>query len=771
MRLKRLCAGIAAAFPLLAVLLPSKGSAAEYKWWNRMVGATAANQVALGDGAGIRVGVIDGLAVGVDPLAAGPTPTLTFVHPEFVPRIDADHVFGYPPDSWSNYNGIGDRHGTHVAGIVGAARDGIGMAGIAPGVSLTSVGVFSKNGPFIGTTTDALQRAAASGATIANMSYTFSNGRLFDADDLQGILAHRNDLFLTKSAGNDGVALKSQVTAAPLDNLIIVGALTKRKTLASFSNRPGNGCFKRTAARGCVNASALDKFKYRFLVAPGVGILSTKAGGGYLKLSGTSMAAPMVAGAAALLQSHWPGLTPQTTAQILLSTAQDLGRRGVDPVYGRGLLRIDRAMQAQGETAIATGQTVSGPRATESAALLPAGAGNNAALQSALEGMVVFDRFGRDFKLSDPGGLVSTASSAYSLKRHFQNRFEMTGRGALVSIEASNGLSFTGVVLDWPGDDNTEIALMQREALQSAAAAYAGYMQGEHNPWEIDGAIKSFSFNFGQRTGLARDIGFGTETGLFLFDAEAASQPLMNLGEQSFHAYGRYALNRSFGVAVGFAESAAQTGSFQLDGTGSAYLMQLDYRPLAWLGLQATQSFLSENDTVLGGVSTGALAFGSGASTVATGGAVSIEVLPRLSVRLHYTESVTETSAAPGSLFRAIDPLESRAYGASLIRTGLFGANDQIGISVSRPLQVHAGEAVLDTPTGQTIDGDVIYKRSVVPMAPDAAQTDFDLGYQASLSPQLSLGLNAFYQDEVNNEPGEWNAGVVGRVRLVLQPE
>jgi subtilisin family serine protease len=79
-------------------------------------------------------------------------------------------------------------------------------------------------------------------------------------------------------------------------------------------------------------------------------------------MSGTSMATPIVAGAAALLEGRWPALKarPATVADILLNSATDIGARGVDPVYGRGLLNVERAFQNAGTTAIIApnGQTV-----------------------------------------------------------------------------------------------------------------------------------------------------------------------------------------------------------------------------------------------------------------------------------------------------------------------------------------------------------------------------------------------------------------------------
>ena len=120
-----LSGGFALTFFLCGSVLPQQAIAAEQLWWHEMIGATKANQKALKNGVGVRVGVIDGAAFGVSDAGV-----VTFIHPEFGGRLDS--FYGYPqgPGDWSNYNEFGDDHGTHVAGIIGASRDGTGMKGM-----------------------------------------------------------------------------------------------------------------------------------------------------------------------------------------------------------------------------------------------------------------------------------------------------------------------------------------------------------------------------------------------------------------------------------------------------------------------------------------------------------------------------------------------------------------------------------------------------------------------------------------------------------------
>jgi subtilisin family serine protease len=78
------------------------------------------------------------------------------------------------------------------------------------------------------------------------------------------------------------------------------------------------------------------------IAAPGVDILSAKLGGGYVRMSGTSMATPHVAGAAALLWGATPSATASAIRRRLDAAVDDLGAPGRDPAYGYGVVDLAR---------------------------------------------------------------------------------------------------------------------------------------------------------------------------------------------------------------------------------------------------------------------------------------------------------------------------------------------------------------------------------------------------------------------------------------------
>ena len=174
-----------------------------------MIGATQDNQIKLGNGKGVTVGVLDGWA--------------NYNLPEFGGRLSDSWLF---PDGTYNHF---DDHGTHVSGIIGAGRNGFGMVGIAPGVQISNVAVFDDFDWFVGSTAAGLALVYGDGATVANMSYG-PDRRLARLEDLVAISKY-SKLVVTKSAGNDNVHLPSQVFSGWLKNLIIVGAVNPDKTI------------------------------------------------------------------------------------------------------------------------------------------------------------------------------------------------------------------------------------------------------------------------------------------------------------------------------------------------------------------------------------------------------------------------------------------------------------------------------------------------------------------------------------------------------------
>jgi len=203
---------------------------------------------------------------------------------------------GNPADSCGNsLDETG--HGTHVAGTIGAVGNNfIGVTGVCWNIRLASLKI--GNAFFnLAAAIRAIDYANENNIPILNNSW----GERFDSSLLRFAIDHYNGLFIA-SAGNDGTNNDIfPVYPACYDsrNIIAVAATEPNGKLASFSN---------------YGTASTD------IAAPGLYILSTDINGGYSYMSGTSMAAPHVAGAAALLKALRPDFTALDMKNIILSS-------------------------------------------------------------------------------------------------------------------------------------------------------------------------------------------------------------------------------------------------------------------------------------------------------------------------------------------------------------------------------------------------------------------------------------------------------------------
>jgi subtilisin family serine protease len=223
----------------------------------------------------------------------------------------------------------GNRHGTHVSGTIGAASgNGAGVVGVSPSVSLVGVKVLGDGGS--GTTADVADGFAYSGRIGARVVNASLGGGGTSQLIHDAIAAYPETLYVV-AAGNDSVNVdytpQSPCAETP-DNLICVAATDNRDELAGFSN---------------YGTAAVD------VAAPGVTVTSTLLAGAYGSLSGTSMATPHVAGAAALLAAVHPEESALDIKGRLLSTAKQLdgliGRVGT-----RGRIDLGAALGAPTNT-------------------------------------------------------------------------------------------------------------------------------------------------------------------------------------------------------------------------------------------------------------------------------------------------------------------------------------------------------------------------------------------------------------------------------------
>jgi subtilisin family serine protease len=243
-----------------------------------------------------------------------------------------------------------DGHGTHVAGTIGAEGDNSeGVVGVSQNVSLMALKIFNDNGDaFLRDSVRGIDYATTMGARIINASW--SNSRTFwrevgsEIGEFFGIessfaavtdtIRRANDaqVLFVAAAGNDGANLDTfPLFPANLDlpNVITVANTDRNDELALKTD---NLTLSSNFGRATVD-----------LGAPGRRIYSTVPGGGYDYKSGTSMAAPHVAGAAALLLAQFPSLAATELRDILMNTTDKIPSLDGKTVSG-GRLNVNQAL-------------------------------------------------------------------------------------------------------------------------------------------------------------------------------------------------------------------------------------------------------------------------------------------------------------------------------------------------------------------------------------------------------------------------------------------
>ena len=327
-------------FSLALCLAVPAAQADEYdaQWGLIMTGARIAHERGY-IGRGVNVGVVDsGIISG---------------HPDLEGNLSGLSINGY---TLAPTTTDGHGHGTHVAGTIAALANGEGMMGVAPGARVTSLQIARDDG--------SIDLPLLDSAVAAVIGYGLDNGIEFfnnswgsdgmmpaDGPALEGVRSHfENDNPLMLAAfrraaaegavmvfanGNDGLPGASYEAALPhlfpelRANWLAVAAVGRDGTLADYSNRCGVAMAWCLSAPGGGDDEDAD------------GIYSTSNTGGYVNMSGTSMAAPHVTGALAIAREMFPNASASDLAQLVLATARDVGEAGIDAEYGWGLLDLD----------------------------------------------------------------------------------------------------------------------------------------------------------------------------------------------------------------------------------------------------------------------------------------------------------------------------------------------------------------------------------------------------------------------------------------------
>jgi hypothetical protein len=424
-------------------------------------------------------------------------------------------------------------HGTHVAGIAAAARNGLGVHGVAFDANLL-VGKVTSNG-LVATPTliSAVQWAAANKADVANLSInttlnqsaisakliapgvystSFTNKGILPSGLVasQWATAMPGNMVLVIAAGNDATpwsgGLASLATAVNAKGNLTLGG---RVIIAGNWNGQTNqsvGPNNNGAATLCMVAVGnvcQDKYKTSdfYLMAPGSGITSTVPtkvnSTGLSNMTGTSMAAPTISGGVAIVHQMWPQMTGDNIAKLLFVTANKSLPGYSAITMGQGLMDLDKATRPVGALGIPTTGRLDG---TTVASVAPILVTSGSAGTGKLNNLMVLDTFQRDFYTSSKSltgyqqsGTFNTKQAAmpyttqnnYSQFNNYTDYTRVQNGNLEVAMYKESNLNIT------PGSPSmVEIAV--NKEYSDINFRFSGGLFTENNAW-LGNAVAGFS--------------------------------------------------------------------------------------------------------------------------------------------------------------------------------------------------------------------------------------------------------------------------------------
>ncbi len=637
-----------------------------------------------------------------------------------------------------------DPHGTYLAGVIAAERNGDSAHGVAFNARLLVVNATDPANCtdddctlYQNDIADGIDYARQNGARVINLSLGTDDAGL-DAYLTSSIRrAVAGGLVIVISSGNEGQPEPDSLAQLATEDwangqIIIAGAIDQNNLSADFSNTPSY------------------LFQNVFLVAPGVRILTTTLDGGLAYVSGTSVAAPHIAGAVAILAERFPNLSPHDLAEILFTTATDLGDPGVDPEFGYGLVNLEAAIQPIGTTAVATAidVTPAAPESENRVALsnmhLSRAFGDSLVQSSAINSAMFVDEYARSYR-TDLG---------HNIKR------QQTLPDIALLTEPGQRLARRD--LHTAGGTSLYISALLRNGFAEIDQRYFSHQAPDH--------IRNRDMKFR----LAHSMNENTQ---FMFSANTVlgpghahdleelflNQPGNDLpGIDSINDFAlafSHRLNDDTTLVFSAAYNRLSSPEQALEGYNSSVTMRLSQTVADRLTFYADVGAIDESDTVLGSLSGGALSLGTGATTTYGSLGATWKLAPSVSLFGSWTEGYTTVDPARESLIDHVSNLKTSSFRAGLTVMGLADISDRLGFMISQPLRVNSGTADLRRAASRDYSTDTLkFVSQTASLSPSAREIDLEMGYSLPLLANFTLQANFLYQINAGHSAAAGNA-------------
>jgi hypothetical protein len=569
--------------------------------------------------------------------------------------------------------------------------------------------------------------AVTNGANIINYSLGGEGVMPIDLAAAMSDAASR-DVIMVVSAGNSGKDTVTNLLALWVTGSdatghgIAVGSVNANNQISSFSNTAG------TSANF-------------YIVAPGEAIRPIDNVGDAVVGSGTSMAAPHVSGAAALLKQAFPHLTGAQIVDLILRTATDLGAPGTDAVYGRGLLNVAGAMAPVGTASIPTETNVNGAAQPLSTSSLRLGApfGDALASTGVLKNSIMLDDYQRAYTVD------LTSRVARPQPQH--NLVNWLGGG--------KNYDFVAAPVGTAGQASFSDRTSDRRTVEPTR----------------QGAGRSFSFT--SKLGTNTDIGiaegrpmaarFGVDadhpSGLDTISGDPAKSAFLGLADSGRNVSIRTDLGDGVSIATGFASRREEDylkygDSRSWSDYGDREVVMAELRK-SWDGGRVGVQFgqLTERGSALDSSGDSAFAFDTPVTTQFAGlfAALDLKVLELFGSWQYGATADTQLS---NGLIRSLSGVRSDAWTLGIAHNDVVSSGDRLSLSLSQPLRVSAGRAEINAPTGRTDTGTVLRESGSASLTPSGREIDVELAYRIALSEKEELSTGALLQTSPGHVAG-----------------
>ncbi len=461
---------------------------------------------------------------------------------------------------------------------------------------------------------------------------------------------------------------------------------------------------------------------------------------------GTSMSTARVSGVAGSIFNQAPFLNAREVADIIFTTATDLGAPGVDPIFGHGELNPQRALSAVGELEADDGGGGGGGSSSGAIAALAIGGGIAYAVlrrNKSLKKTVLLDQFGRGYVI-DMNDRIHTANEKPSLLSILSSGEVETASEILTADQQNQLVATISKFSDNMLIDPAHVDVFSPDAdlgdeKQVAMTISGDNADGDHYRFDINGNAKT---GFGAVSNLAKEH---THTNFLSNDNFSA--PYFGFTHEGFSSQFGRDVGDTLSYKLGFS-SLEDHELFGLESDSALFEGTLTHDRLT-MNLQIGQ--LLEHGSMFGGSSDGAFGVDSN-KTLSLGVSGTYQLNDRFSLLGSYTEGYSRIDQLDRGLLRDFTGVRSNAFGVGLIAKDIARRGDQFGLALSQPLRVTSGMASIDIPISQDINGDVGVIENRFSLAPEGAERTLETYYRFGLGNKTDITTYLMYQHEPQHD-------------------